>query len=77
VKKPLKSRLNKDWRTAHRLWRVRAGLGWAALSSIYGCWSRFQDAMPVGVWVGLSVAMSVALTAAHLLKLPGADDAAG
>ena len=74
MKKSLEGRLIKDWHRAHRLWRVRAGLGWAALSGLYGCWGALQDHLPVGLYVSLSIAMSVAITSGHLLKLPGATD---
>lgn len=67
-------RLLENWRDVLRkAWSARVALFWGAVSGLVGVWSAFQDFMPLWLFAGLSVAMSVALVVARLTAQPGAD----
>lgn len=72
------ARLIDDWRTELlRLWSMRVVLFWTVFWSTVGflvlIWPAFLSYMPMGLFIGLGLAMSISFGLARVLKQPGAQ----
>jgi hypothetical protein len=63
-----------DWKyLSTRLWSVRLSLIAAALGGVEVALPMFSDALPRGLFAGLSVGVAVAAAAARLVAQPKLD----
>lgn len=66
--------IDKTWGEISRLHSVRVAMFWGAVSGLIMIWPALADRIPV-VWYAVGgVLISVAFTAARVLKQPGASD---
>lgn len=60
-------------RVWHRLWSVRLSLALAAVQGLYLVWPAFQDHVPLWLFAGGAMLMSVAVVLARITKQPGIE----
>lgn len=72
----MKLRLIDNWKKAHRFASVQFALVgtlfWSALGGLWLLWPVFAERIPIPVYVGGGIALSMAMGVARYLKRPGA-----
>lgn len=67
-------KLIDNWRGLHRLHSVRVAMFWGGVSGLIMIWPALADKIPITVYALGGVLISVAFTAARVLKQPGASE---
>ncbi|MGX9389748.1 DUF7940 domain-containing protein [Nitrobacteraceae bacterium UC4446_H13] len=72
------TKLIPDWKSkAPKFWSVRIALGgvvfWSAVGGLWVMWPAFATVLPLPVYIGAGILMSVALAVARVLKQKGLD----
>jgi hypothetical protein len=74
VKKPV---LIDNWKKAHRFASVQFALGgvlfWSALGGLWILWPVFAEKIPIVLYVGGGLALSIAVGIGRYFKRPGAN----
>jgi len=67
-------KLIDNWHCVASFHSVRVAMFWGGVSGLIMVWPAFADRIPVFWYAAGGVAISMAFTAARVLKQPGASD---